>query len=61
MTLYFGSLQVMSELIKDITRNVAFHGSVRHRAILCELLKEAQGAHSVLGEFKRGRKHGLSL
>ena len=54
MTLYFFcSLQVMSELIKDITRNVAFHGSARHMAILCELLKEAQGPHSVLGELKR--------
>ena len=44
----------MSELIKDIiTRNVAFHSSVRHMAVLCELLKEAQGPHSVLGELKR--------
>ena len=40
----FCLLQVMSEL----TKNVAFHGSARHiMAILCELLKEAQGPHSV--------------
>ena len=37
----------MSELFKDITRNVVFHGSVRHMAVLCELLKEGQGPHSV--------------
>jgi len=48
MTLYsFCLLQVMSELIKDITRNVAFHYSAKHMAVLCELLKKAQGPHSV--------------
>ena len=45
----FCLLQVMSEL----TKNVAFHGSARHMAVLCELFKEAQSTQSVLGELKR--------
>ena len=45
----------MSKLIKDITRNVAFHSSVRHMAVyfVNSSRKLMQGPHSVLGELKR--------
>jgi len=51
--MYFKTTISMTLYLFFVHYSLVFHGSARHMAVLCELLMEAQGPHSVLGELKR--------